>query len=79
MELMIRNMGRTPDLGALDAAIVSIDATALVDLDIQSDSLRISSMLRDEEIANVLTHAGYVVLPHEIQRQPSECCGGCGG
>ena len=55
-----------------------LDPAALVDVD-AAGRLRISTVLPDAEVLLVLGLAGLVVAPADVQRLPSECCGGCGG
>jgi hypothetical protein len=58
--------------------IEALDPAALVDVD-RVGRLRISTVLPDAEVLVALSRAGLHVLPFELERQPSECCGGCGG
>ncbi len=65
------------DPAAIEARLQTLDPAALVDTDGQA--LRISSSLSEREIASLLADAGHPVDPARIAREPSVCCGGCGG
>jgi len=54
------------------------DPSALVDVD-HVGRLRISTLLRDAEVLLALGLAGLSVAAGDLERQASECCGGCGG
>jgi hypothetical protein len=56
----------------------ALDPAALVDVD-RAGRLRISTVLPDAEVLVALCQAGLHVAPFELERLPSECCGGCGG
>lgn len=56
----------------------AMDPAALVDVDTDG-RLRISTVLPDAEVLLALGLAGACVAPQDLERQPSECCGGCGG
>ena len=55
-----------------------LDPAALVDVDAYG-RLRISTVLPDAEVLLALGLAGACVAPQDLERMPSECCGGCGG
>ena len=55
-----------------------LDPSALVDID-HSGRLRIATLLPDAEVLLALGLAGMFVAAGDLERQPSECCGGCGG
>jgi hypothetical protein len=54
------------------------DPSALVDVD-DVGRLRIATLLPDAEVLLALGLAGLSVAAGDLERQPSECCGGCGG
>ena len=56
----------------------ALDPAALVDVD-TAGRLRISTLLPDAELLLALGLAGLLVAPCDVERLPSECCGGCGG
>ena len=58
--------------------LTNLDPTALVDVDSEG-RLRISTLLPDAEVLLALGLAGLFIAPHDMQRMPSDCCGGCGG
>jgi len=67
------------DPAAIEARLQTLDPAALVDTDDRNHALRISTSLSEREIASLLADAGHPVDPARIAREPSICCGGCGG
>lgn len=67
------------DLGALERQLQAGDPAAIADFDILARTLRISTVLDEHDIAAGLARAGLDVSTDTIERQPSTCCGGCGG
>lgn len=67
------------DLAAVEQQLQSQDPAAIADFDVLSRKLRISTALEEGDIASGLSRAGIVVSESAIERQPSTCCGGCGG
>ncbi len=67
------------DPAAIEARLQTLDPAALVDTDAGNHALRISTSLSEREIASLLADAGHPVDPARIAREPSICCGGCGG
>ena len=51
----------------------------MVDLDLMSGRLRISTLAPRPDVAGVLAAAGHPVGLRDIELQPSVCCGGCSG
>ncbi len=71
--------GPAPDLASFDAALRDADPSALMDLDRTGRIVRLSTALDESEIGALLAN-GLSPLPAvRIERQPSNCCGGCGG
>ena len=70
--------GLTPDLASFGAALQSADPAALMDIDQSGQIVRISTSLDEREIA-VLLAKDDPAVSIVIERQPSNCCGGCGG
>ena len=71
----------TSQIAALDGIadrLNDLDPSALVDVD-TAGRLRISTLLPDAEVLLALGLAGLMVAPADLERVPSECCGGCGG
>ena len=66
-------------VGALADAIATIDPSALVDLDALGSTLRVSTLATSDELLDCLHGAGMPVRAEQLQRVPSECCGGCAG
>jgi hypothetical protein len=67
------------DLPRLQAALLSLDPAALVDIDDAGTRLRVASILDAEALYRLVAGAGYPVERSRIVGVPSECCGGCGG
>ena len=69
----------TPDMGAIERAIVELDSAAVLDFDINASMVRISSVATETELLDCLRQAGVGAAAGQFVRLPSECCGGCGG
>lgn len=69
----------SPDLAALERALTTLDPSALLDLDARTRTIRISTVVTEDELLACLRDAGAVDASHHLARQPSQCCGGCGG
>ncbi|TWG89726.1 hypothetical protein L599_000400000370 [Luteimonas sp. J16] len=79
MEFHVRLGENRIDLGAVEDALQSLDPAALADLDLATRTLRVSTSLDEARIAACLARTGFAVDAGAIERQPSTCCGGCGG
>ena len=66
------------DEGLLADVLARIDPSSVMDLD-PAGLLRISAVVDEAAIAGALRELGLPVTAHDVRRQPSECCGGCGG
>ena len=53
--------------------------TLLVDRDVVTGHLRCSTSALAVELLLAFSHAGYRLVPDDIVRMPSVCCGGCSG
>ena len=69
---------QTASLDTISGRLNDMDPSALVDVD-TAGRLRISTLLPDAEVLLALGLAGLAIAPAELERLPSECCGGCGG
>ncbi len=67
------------DIAALERQLQALDPAALADLDALNGRLRISTSLDEHDIAASLSGIGHPVDAANIEREPSTCCGGCGG
>ena len=66
------------DLAVLRTRITDEDPAAVVDADATATTLRVATVLTEAELHALAagdTAAGTV----RLRREPSECCGGCGG
>ncbi len=79
MQSTIRITGSPPDVGDMEKAIRAADPAALVDIDPTGQMLRIATSIDALQLLEVMKKAGYPVKEDQLQRVPSECCGGCGG
>lgn len=79
MEFNIRLDAAEPDLAGIEQHLQGMDPAGLVDFDSASGMLRVSTTLSELEIAAFLRASGHAVDALKIERQPSTCCGGCGG
>lgn len=67
------------DLVALQTHLQSLDPAAVADIDALGPTLRVSTSLDEHQIAAALSRSGLAVHAGSVERQPSTCCGGCGG
>ena len=79
MEFRYHCTGTTPDLAAIERAIIELDPAALLDLDAAGRTVRISTLLGDDDLLACLRRAGADPDPAALERLPSVCCGGCSG
>lgn len=79
MEFHIAITGSSPDLNAVDTAIREVDPAALVDIDPTGATLRVVASVPVNELAALISQAGYPVVQQQVVQQPSTCCGGCSG
>lgn len=68
-----------PDLGVIEEAVRAADPAALVDVDPVDRTLRVTAWVDADDLAALLTQAGYPVTLQHIHQVPSICCGGCSG
>ena len=78
MQYLIAATNHIAGIDAVADRLNDMDPSALVDVD-PAGRLRISTLLPDAEVLLALGLAGLMVAPADLERQPSECCGGCGG
>lgn len=79
MQFNIRlDTGRV-DIRAIEAQLQALDPAAVADFDVLQRTLRISTVIDEAGIAASLSRSGYPTATSSIERQPSTCCGGCGG
>lgn len=79
MQFTIKLAGTTPDIAVIEDALRQIDPSALVDIDSDSDSLRVATSIESDTLAALISQAGTPVIERDLERVPSVCCGGCGG
>lgn len=78
MEFHYHRTGPSPELATIEQAIAQLDPAVLVDAD-DFARVRISTVLDEYALLDCLWRAGVQVAMGELERQPSVCCGGCGG
>jgi hypothetical protein len=78
MQYLIAATSNIAGLDGIADRLNDLDPSALVDVD-TAGRLRISTLLPDAEVLLALGLAGLFVAPADLERLPSECCGGCGG
>jgi len=71
--------GPAPDLQLLEDALQDADPSVLLDIEPLSRVLRISTLLDEHSLLPALGRGGLPVSAAQLERVPSECCGGCGG
>jgi hypothetical protein len=59
-------------------AFADLDPASVVDLD-PAGLLRIATVIDEAAISATLVALGLPVQARDVNRLPSECCGGCGG
>lgn len=79
MEYVIRVGERPVDLAILAHHLLDLDPAMLVDRDVVTGHLRCSTSALAVELLLAFSHAGYRLVPDDIVRVPSACCGGCSG
>ena len=79
MEFHIRFSGSTPDPAIIEDAIRGVDASALVDVDPASGTLRIAASVSARELIALIGRTGLPVASSQVTQLPSICCGGCSG
>ena len=79
MEFSLRTSGGTPDLAAIERQLVVLDPAALIDLDGDGRTVRISTAATGSELLACLRLAGTAADPGDLVQLPSVCCGGCSG
>ena len=79
MDYLIEVTPSAVDLTIVEEVLRALDPGALVDLDARRQLLRVSGVLSVADLLGLLEDAGLDVEEHHIHRQPSVCCGGCGG
>ena len=78
VQYLVAAASHVASLDSITGRLVDLDPAALVDID-ASGRLRISTLLADAEVLLALGLAGLAVAASDIERVPSQCCGGCGG
>lgn len=79
MQFLLHTASRALDLAVIEDAIAELDPAVLLDADVPAQVLRISTVLTEDELLASLRQAGVDAAPGDLERQPSVCCGGCGG
>lgn len=79
MQFKIRITGLSPDVGAIEQTIRVVDPSALVDIDPTGQTLRVAASIDATHLLGLMGQAGFPVVEDQLERVPSECCGGCGG
>lgn len=71
--------GCAADLATIERRIVDIDPAALLDLDADGRTIRISTVLTPAELLDCLDRTGLPAESRHLRQLPSTCCGGCSG
>lgn len=79
MQYTVARVPKDLDLDGIAVALTAFDPSAIVDLDRSGSVLRLSTVLGTAEIVPLLKSAGLPLVSADVDRVPSECCGGCGG
>lgn len=79
MEFHIALTEACPGPEVIQNAMLEIDASALVDLDMSGLVMRISSYVPTRDVIELLHRTGWPVAREQVVELPTICCGGCGG
>lgn len=79
MQFRINAPGPEIYLDAIEDALRAVDPAAMADLDAAGRVVRVSATIGDAELVALMRQSGLPVTLEQIERVPSECCGGCGG
>ena len=79
MEFHVKFSGPAPDPVLIENVIRVLDASALVDIDPLSPTIRIATSIDARQLVALIGQAGYPVAPGQVTQLPSICCGGCSG
>ena len=79
MQFTIRMDTQSLDIKALEDHLQALDPAALADVDALNRTVRVSTSLSEHEVAAGLYRIGHAIDASRIEREPSVCCGGCGG
>jgi hypothetical protein len=79
MQFKIKIAGLKPDVDVIEHTIRVVDPSALVDIDQTGQTLRVAASIDATHLLGLMSQAGYPVAEEQLERVPSECCGGCGG
>lgn len=79
MEFHIALSSASPEPAVVQDALFDLDPTAVVDLDMSGQVLRVSAATTAVDLAEVLRQLGWPVAAEQVVQLPSICCGGCGG
>lgn len=79
MEFHIDTAGAQLDLGAIEEALQDLDPAALLDMEGDGRTLRVSTILEGPTLLGLLAGAGVSVSVEQLYQVPSICCGGCSG
>lgn len=79
MEFQIKLVGQHPDLAAIQQGLTAADPAAVVDQDPSGEHLRVATSLDEFGLLMALRGAGWPLEASQVNRLPSNCCGGCGG
>jgi hypothetical protein len=79
MQFILHAAADTSHLAAIENAIAALDPAVMLDADTSGYGIRISTVVTEDELISCLRKAGLEPEPQQLNRVPSECCGGCGG
>ncbi|MDW2982341.1 MAG: hypothetical protein WBG81_12725 [Rhodanobacter sp.] len=79
MEFHIALTSASPEPAVVQDALFDLDPTAVVDLDMSGQVLRVSAAMTAVDLAEVLRQLGWPVAVEQVVQLPSICCGGCSG
>lgn len=79
MEFRINANGPLPGIEAIEDALRALDPAAVADVQPGTSTIRVSATVEPHELVGLMHGVGLPILPDDIERVPSICCGGCSG
>ena len=79
MEFRINANGPLPGIDSIEDALRVLDPAAVVDIRPGTSTIRVSAIVEPHELVSLMQDLGLPLVPDDIERVPSICCGGCSG
>ena len=79
MEFRINANGPLPGIDSIEDALRALDPAAVADIQPGTSIIRVSATVEPHELVSLMQGLGLPLVPDDIERVPSICCGGCSG